>query len=132
MPQALPAYHATDPKDDIWAEVRPYLDGIRVLGARILVGVYVRPEKTKSGLLLTARTLDEDRYQGKCGLLLAKGSLAFQDDATHRFGAVTPQVGDWVVFRVGDTFPFELGERRCRCVEDVDVQMIIDRPDSVW
>jgi co-chaperonin GroES (HSP10) len=129
---AIEMVHDEHPRDTIWAEVRPHLDDVRVLGARVLVAVYVRPEKTKSGLFLTSKSVEEDKYQGKVGMVLALGPIAFQDDASHRFGSVTPQVGDWVVYNVGDTFAMEIGERRCRAVEDVDIAMIIQHPDGVW
>jgi co-chaperonin GroES (HSP10) len=124
--------HDEDPKTAIWDDCKAHLDKIEVLGARVLVGVYVRPEKTKSGLILTSNTRKEDTYQGKVGLVLALGPIAFEDDPTHRFGAVKPRVGDWVVYNVGDTFGMEMGERRVRCVEDVDVHLIVQTPDSIW
>jgi co-chaperonin GroES (HSP10) len=129
MATAIQMVHARDPREELWLDVEPYLADITVLGARVLVAVYVRPEQTKSGILLPAQTRHEDVYQGKVGLVLKCGPLAFQDDATHRFGNQVPTVGDWVVFSVGDTFGMELGKRRCRTVEDVDVHLIINRPD---
>jgi co-chaperonin GroES (HSP10) len=132
MAHAIAMVHEENPKAAILADCEPHLGGIKVLGARVLVAVYVRPNQTKSGLFLTAKTTDEDRYQGKVGLVLAMGPIAFEDDANHRFGTVKPKAGDWVVLSVGDTFAFEMGERRMRNVEDVDVQLIIENPDAIW
>jgi len=123
--------HDADPRDLIIKDCAPYLEGLTVLGARVLVGVYVPPEVTKSGIILTTNSRTESNYQGKVGLVLALGPIAFQDDPTHRFGSRTPVIGDWVVFNVGDTFGLELGQRRARNVEDVDVHMIITDPDSI-
>lgn len=131
MAHALAMVHAKDPKLEIQEEVNPHLTNIQVLGSRVLVAVYVRPEKSGS-LFLPDKTRDEDRYQGKVGLVLALGPIAFQDDATHRFGAVIPKPGDWIVYSVGDTFGMELGKRRVRSVEDVDVHLIIEKPDAIW
>lgn len=132
MAHAIAMIHEDDPKAALLDSLKPFLPSVRVLGARVLVAVYVRPNMTKSGLFLTAKTTDEDRYQGKVGLVLAMGPIAFEDDASHRFGTVKPKVGDWVVLSVGDTFAFEMGERRMRSVEDVDVHLIIDNPDAIW
>jgi co-chaperonin GroES (HSP10) len=132
MAHTISMVHDADPKEAIWNDVGRHVGAMRVMGARILVAVYVPPEKTKSGLYLTSKSRDEANYQGKVGLVLKLGPLAFQEDPTHRFGPDTPKPGDWVVFSVGETFAFELGERRCRCVEDVDVQMIVQQPDSIW
>jgi co-chaperonin GroES (HSP10) len=131
MAQAIQMARDADPKAEILSEVGPFLPNVVVLGARLLVAVYVRAERTAGGILLPGQTRGEDKYQGKVGLVLAAGSLAFQSDETHRFGGVTPQMGDWVVFSVGDTFAFELGKQRCRAVEDVDVHMILSRPDII-
>jgi co-chaperonin GroES (HSP10) len=132
MAHAIAMVHDDDPKATIMRDVTPHLKSVEILGARVLVAVYVRPEKTKSGLFLTAKSTDEDKYQGKVGLVLKLGPIAFMDDQTHRFGAKSPAVGDWIVYSVGDTFAMEMGERRCRSVEDVDVHLIVQNPDSIW
>lgn len=131
MAHAIAMVHDDDPKTAILEDLRPFLSDIEVLGARVLVAVYVRPKHTAGGIYLPDKTVDEDKYQGKVGLVLALGPIAFEDDQTHRFGTIKPQVGDWIVFSVGDTFGLELGKRRCRSVEDVDVHMILPRPDMI-
>lgn len=131
MAQAISMVHLADPRTMITEECAPFMEGLSVLGARVLVAVYVPPESTKGGIILTTNIRTESNYQGKVGLILALGPIAFQDDPTHRFGSHTPKVGDWVVFNVGDTFGLELGKRRARNIEDVDVHMIITDPDSI-
>lgn len=131
MAHAIPMVHDADPRIAISEECAPFMAGLTVLGARVLVGVYVPPEVTKSGIIMPGKTRDESNYQGKVGLVLALGPIAFEDDPTHRFGAIKPQVGDWIVFNVGDTFAMEFGKRRARNIEDVDVHMIITDPDSI-
>lgn len=131
MATAIAMVHDEDPKAAILQDLSPYLGQIEVLGARVLVAVYVRPKQSAGGIYLPDKTVDEDRYQGKVGLVLSLGPIAFQDDATHRFGTIKPEVGDWVVFSVGDTFGLELGKRRCRSVEDVDIHMVLPRPDMI-
>lgn len=131
MAHAIPMVHDDDPKAALMAECQPFMQGLTVLGARVLVGVYVPPERTRSGIIMPGKTRDESNYQGKVGLVLALGPIAFEDDQNHRFGTLKPAVGDWIVFNVGDTFGLELGKRRARNVEDVDVHMIITDPDSI-
>jgi hypothetical protein len=48
----------------------------------VLVAVYKRPEKTKSGIILTDQNRDEDNYQSKVGLVLKVGPTAFAYDPT--------------------------------------------------
>lgn len=120
-----------DPKLKILEDVKEHIDGFLPLSSQVLVAIYVRPNKTKSGIHLSDRTVEEDLYQGKVGLILKMGDLAFVDDANHKFGENRPKVGDWIVYRIGDTFPFVLGNRYCRFVEDVSVKAIISRPDII-
>jgi co-chaperonin GroES (HSP10) len=132
MAHAIAMVHEEDPKAAIMAACKPHLGGVEVLGARVLLGVYVPPERTKGGIFLTEQQRGEHKYQGKVGVVMKIGPIAFEDDPTHRFGNIKPKIGDWVVFNVGDTFGMEIGERRVRAVEDVDVFMIIQDPDAIW
>lgn len=129
--QALEVVHARDPRDEILEAVGPYLGDIEPLGASVMVVVYERPDRTKGGILLADATREEDLYQGKVGLVVKLGTLAFVEDESHHWGARKPEAGDWVCYRVGDTFPFIVGKRTCRFVEDVNVRAILNRPDIV-
>lgn len=129
--KALQMNHTTDPKKTIYDGVGKHVDDVTIMGAQILVGIYIRPEMTKGSIILTQATRKEDEWQGKVGLVLKKGPLAFQDDNSHSFGKKTPQVGDWVMFNVGDTFAFHLGDSKARILEDVDVKAILAKPDIV-
>lgn len=132
MATAIRMLHTSDPADEIRKDIGIRLDDSKVTGALVLVGVYMRPKKTAGGIILTDNTAAEDKFQGKVGLVLGMGPLAFKDDDVHKFGDVRPAVGDWIVFSIGDTFAAELGGRRVRFVEDVDVKMIIPSPDVLW
>lgn len=112
MPPALMS-HIEDPANEIRKRIGD-ISKIEVLHNQILVGVYIRPEKTKGGILLTPQTRDEDRYQGKAGLVLKKGPLAFVDDDNNKFHGQNVDVGDWVFYRVSDGFPLVLNGTLCR------------------
>lgn len=129
--RALEMIHDIDPKVEIQTASAPYAKQIQVLGAEILCAVYLRPKKTRSGIVLPDDYRKEDDFQGKVGLVIKMGPLAFHDDKDHSFGDVTPKVGDWVLFRVGDTFELIIGERKYRIVQDVNVRAILDKPDFV-
>ncbi len=129
--RALQMMHTIDPKVEIMSRVKDHLPGVKVLGADLLMAIYVRPEKTASGIYVADVTRKEDIYQGKVGLVLALGPLAFVEDETHKFGGVVPKVGDWIAVRVGDTFQLSLGQQACRLVQDVNVRAILDAPDTL-
>lgn len=118
-------------KQEIRDRVKDDLSGCTLLGARILVGIYQRPEKTSSGIYITDRAKDEDIWQGKVGLILAMGPHAFVEDETHKWPGTLPKVGDWVLARGSDTWQLMVGKQHCRMIEDVDVRMVVPQPD-VW
>ena len=130
MPAALMS-HIEDPANEIRKRIGD-ISKIEVLHNQILVGVYIRPEKTKGGILLTSQTRDEDRYQGKAGLVLKKGPLAFVDDDNNKFHGQNVDIGDWVFYRVSDGFPLVLNGTLCRLLEEVHVIGKIPSPDVVF
>lgn len=73
-------HHEKDPRETILDIVgKDTLDKFRLSGAQVLVATYIRPDKLRSGLIITSKVRDEDKFQGKCGLVLKMGPLAFVD-----------------------------------------------------
>lgn len=129
--KALKMVHDQDPKSLLASAVAPYLDGITVPPYRFICAVYKRPEKTAGGIFLpeTAGPRKEDRYQGKVGLILKMGAHCFEDDSSHKWGDERPKVGDWIVWNVGDTWSFVLGETDCRWLSEDDWRLTTTNPD---
>ena len=90
--------HSDDPAETIRKEMGDIND-IEIFHNQVLGAIYIRPEKTKSGLYLSAQTRDEDKYQGKVGLIIKKGADAFVDDSGKWFKGVKLDVGDWIYRR---------------------------------
>jgi hypothetical protein len=145
MPTPIRVLHTDNPKDVIWDDVKDLLDGFQPMGARILVVVYERGKqkdkedaRTAGGIIVPdVRTgvLGEDKWQGRVGLLVAKGPLAFQDDDNHHWGDKLPKLFDWVMFETNNTSPFDLpGGRRARFVQDIYVEAIVpdETFDAIW
>lgn len=63
---------------------------------KVLCATYIRPEKTTGGIIRITRSLEEDRFQGKVGLVLALGPLCFDDP--KYFGDFRIDVGEWAIF----------------------------------
>jgi co-chaperonin GroES (HSP10) len=118
--------------DDIRAKIGPALEGFQPYFNQILLAIFVRPEKTKSGIFLSDTTLQEDLYQGKAGLVLKKGPMAFTSDERNDFAGLDVSEGDWVVIRPSDGFSLKLGGLMCRVVEDVHIKARIADPLSVY
>ena len=105
---------------------------IEVFNNQLLVAVYVRPPKTKSGIYLTDKTTDEDQYQSKVGLVLKKGPMAFDDQSGEWFKGIAIEEGDWIVFRPSDGWSITVNGQLCRMIDDVNIKGRIDNPDRVW
>lgn len=133
--RAIKMEHALDPRAEILQALGTTLDGaVLVNPVSVLLCMYERPEKTAGGLYMpeTAGPRAEDKYQGKVGLIVEMGHLAFKDDEEHDWGPDKPKLGDWAMVRVGDTFPFYVNERMMRIVHENDVRMILPSPDMVY
>jgi hypothetical protein len=141
VPQPLMLLHRVDPKQQIVDAVGPWVKDIRIRPYDVMVATYLREKVvgdkvTTTGVFLSdgdQGTIREDRFQGKVGLVMQVGSLAFTETSDHRWKDFIPAAGDWVVLNVGDTFAFDLpGGWRVRIVEENLVRAIVPRPDIIW
>lgn len=117
---------------DILEGIGPELDEIAVFHNQILVGVYIRPEVTKGGIYLANQTRDEDKWQGKVGLVLKKGPIAFVDDQRNTFHDQNVSIGDWVLYRVSDAPALSINGIHCRLLEDIHVKGTVQNPEIIW
>lgn len=123
---------AEDPKAALVSEVGD-LSGVEIMSNRVLVAIYIAPEKMKSGLLRASQTIAEDIFQGVVGLVLKKGGMAFKDDDASKtyFYGQDAKIGQWVVFRPGDAKRIQLNGVDCRFVEDIMIDMTVESPEIV-
>lgn len=108
------------------------LSRVRVMGNRILVGIYIEPDH-KGALFLAKETLKESVYQGTVGLVLKMGSQAFKDDPENKisFHGEVVKEGDYVAFRAGDAKRCQINGLDCRFVEDTLIDMVVVDPNIV-
>lgn len=123
--------HDGDPKQKI-LEALGDLSNIEIFNTQALVAVYIRPQKTKSGLYLSDKTIDEDRYQGKVGLLVKMGPHAFHDENGEWFNDTNFRLHDWLVYRPSDGWSITVNGVLCRMLSDTQIKMRIQSPDAVW
>jgi co-chaperonin GroES (HSP10) len=122
--------HEEDPKVKLLDQLGDISD-IELFHNQVLLAVYLRPEKTKSGLILTADHLDEDRYQSKVGLLVKQGPLAFEQDGNW-FTGMTFREHDWLIFRPSDGWSITVNGVLCRIFDDISIKGRAPHPDSVY
>jgi co-chaperonin GroES (HSP10) len=123
--------HDVDPKEKLLQELGS-LDGLEIFNNQVLVAVYIRPNRTKSGIYLSDQTTDEDKFQSKVGLVIKVGPTAFDDPEGKWFHGVTVNLHDWIVFRPSDGWAVTANKVVCRVINDTDVRGRVDQPDKVW
>lgn len=122
--------HDIDPKAKLLADLGD-LSGAEVFHNQVLCAVYIAPEKTRGGIIRPQSNIDEDRYQGKVGLIIKCGPRAFVSDAKWQWPD-DMGVGDWVWYRISDTTGVTVNGQTCRILDDVDVKGRLAQPDGVW
>ena len=126
----MPMLHEKDPKLSILEQIGD-ISKVELFHNQVLLAVYLRPNKTKSGLILTDSHRDEDRYQSKVGLLVKRGPLAFEQDGNW-FSNLTFGDHDWLVFRPSDGWSITVNGVLCRIFDDVNIKGRVPHPDAVW
>ena len=138
MPAALMDHGSENPRQALLEKVGD-VSGVKLYGSDVLVAIYMRPEKTKSGIILTDNMRGEDAYQGKVGLIIGMGPTAYIDDEGNKFRDIN--VGDWGAFRASDGFPITLNTGGgitskdavlCRIITDINIRMTVSSPDLVF
>lgn len=121
---------AKDPRQSIFDFVGD-MSGLEIIGDRVLVAIYMRPEKTQGGIIRPDTNKLEDVYQGKVGLVLKWGPDAFRNEETGEYYEQTVKPGEWGVFFVGDGKAIEVNKAPCRLVKSANFVMKIRNPDAV-
>jgi len=104
----------------------------------VLIATYMPPEKIGS-IIVTDRSLEENRFQGKSGLVLKWGPTAFKDDSATKFGGTKVACGDWIVFRPSDAWEVFFRDRRktnegisVRFIEDIFIKGRVKDPSLIY
>lgn len=142
--RALEVVHSSDPKDMLWKAAAPLVEHISVFGDDALIAIYSRGEgndygeaKTVKGIIIPGSVTAEDDFQGKVGLLMKVGPLFYckgegQESNSAFFGNSAPKVGEWVMFRVGDTYSFKVKKHTFRMCEARMLRAGVTKPDVIW
>ena len=123
--------HEVDPKSKLLAELGD-LSSVELFNNQILVATYIRPQKTKSGIYLTDKTTEEDKFQSKVGLLVKTGPSAFEENDEGWFQNEEFNLNDWLVFRPSDGWSITIHGVLCRILSDTQVKGRVQNPDEVW
>ena len=120
--------HSLDPKSALLKEVGD-ISNVEIFNNLVLVAIYIRPELTAGGIILTNNIRDEDKWQGKVGLVLKKGPTAFTHDW---FKGQKINENDWAVFRPSDGWGLTINGQMCRILEDTVIRGRTQHPDAIY
>lgn len=123
-----------DIKEAILEAVGTAVEQYTLFDDDVLLATYIRPEKTKGGIIMPERVKDEDRFQGKAGLLLKCGPTAFRYDRSgmYNFEGDAPKLHDWVVYRPSDGWEIALNGVSCRIIRASMLRGAVEDPSVIW
>ena len=133
-----------DPKREL-LDLLGDISGIEIAQNEVLLAIYMRQEKTAGGIILPHQNLKEDRYQGKCGLVVKIGSACRflrQDEKTDVRYGLDIKLHDWVVVRPSDSWALDINSDlealkienfvACRLIYDDQIRMRVTDPRMIW
>jgi co-chaperonin GroES (HSP10) len=123
--------HEIDPREKLLKDIGDLSD-VEILNNKLLLAVYLRPERTKSGFLLPSSNLDEDKFQSKVGLLVKMGASACEDKSGAWFKGIEIKMHDWLVSRPSDGWSITINGVLCRIIEDSLIEGRVQHPDQAW
>src|ERR1700753_4036878 len=105
---------------------------LTVLHSQVLVAGYIATSRSKGGIIFTDKTVEEDRWQGNIGLVVALGKGAFKDDNVAKFHGDTLKLGDWVLYQPADGIGLFINQVPCRLFQDSRILMKVDNPEVFY
>jgi len=92
------------------------LRGVEVFSDLVLVGTYIEDEMTPGGIIKPKSTVQESEFQGKVGLVLKSGPLAYGDWEEGDEMGKNAQPHTWVVYAIKDGWPVQVNGVACRFI----------------
>jgi hypothetical protein len=130
--------YTADPKAFLLKRCADFMNNIKLMHNWLTLATYWLPPfvtlPNGTRFYRTDKSMDEAMYQGKCGLVIAKGKLAFVDDpaAGVEFKGQNVEIGDWVYFDFHDGRQCTINRVHCRHLKDVSVLGTTDNPELVY
>lgn len=127
--------YRNDPKSFLLDRCAMWVANCTVFHNWIITATYFLPHKIGTGnvtLYLPDSVHDEALYQGKIGLVVAKGPLAFHSDEHVDFQGQNVKLGDWVQYDILEGRQFTVDRVHCRRLKDTQLVMKVEDPRLVY
>lgn len=127
------AESSDDPKTALFKAIgKTTLKELTVLHSQVLVATYIQSAKSKGGIFKPDTVIEEDRWQGSIGLVVALGKGAFKDCGVAQFYGDKLEIGDWVMFVPADGVSLFIRQVPCRLFQDTRILMKVDNPEIYY
>lgn len=123
--------HEKDPREEILEKLGD-LAGYEIGHHEALIATYLRPEKTKGGIILAQSNLIEDYNQSKAALVVKIGKDFQPLNAVGERVGLIVNLHDWVVIRPSEPWPLEVNFVHCRSAFHDQIRAKISNPGMVW
>src|SRR5262249_2125581 len=131
--------YAADPRTFLLKKCASFMGAVEVMHNWIVLATHYLPPFTVlpngTRFYRSDQTLEEVQYQGKVGLVIAKGPIAFMDDpeAGVRFHGQNVEIGEWVSFDRPRGGQNPINRVHCRYLKDVQVMLKVKgNPELVY
>ena len=126
--------HEVDPKEKLLSDLGD-ISELKLTANNVLVAVYQRPTTTMLGgktFYVSDKTMEEDRYQSKVGLIVAHGPTAFEDPDGQYFRGIEFKLHDWIVTPASSAYSMMVNGVMCRLIADSYIKMHAPDPDMIY
>ena len=107
-----------DPKQVVLDAILPLVKDLDIYRNEVLVVTAPNKAQSTGGIILPEQYKKEQRFQGKIGLVVALGEIAFNDKDLWPNEDTRPTVGTWVFYRTADSNECAIGGYSCRFIDD--------------
>jgi len=129
--------YRNDPRAFLLNRCALWMESVQVFHNWIITATYYLPNYDVIGgtsvkLWRPETTQDEALWQGKVGLVVGKGPLAFKDDDRNKFHGQNVEIGQWIMWDIHDARQTTVNRVHCRWIPDVRILGTVDDPKLVY
>lgn len=111
------------------AEIAKF-DDIKAPLWQVVVRLYTSPEKTKGGLILTAKTREDEQFRTIVGLVVKVAPGCYKDIRYKDTGPAC-KVGDWVVIARHSGLRMKHNGLPIFCTKEDGIELVVEDPRSI-
>lgn len=128
--------YAADPAEFLLSRCQMWMDNVTWFGNYVIAATYYLPafEILPGGkkFFRSQSSQDEALWQGKVGLVMGKGPLAFVDDDRNKFKGQNVKIGQWIIWDIHDARQTTVNRVHCRWIPDVRILGTVTDPKLVY